>query len=102
MNEIELNVIKKDKNTYRAIIKVGSMKTYIDYNRDKVLEMMEEEDIKGRGYIGKFYEYDIKERIKDDIRGKIEEYQKEKKSKNIKPDIIYFINTLAKNSKFND
>ena len=58
---MNLRVIRKDKNTYRAIIQ-------IDYDRDEVLKTMEEEDIKGQGYIGKFYEYDIKERIEDDVR----------------------------------
>ncbi len=97
-NKLDLRVVKKDKNTYRAFIKIGSMETFIDYDRDKILEIMEEEDIKGQGYVGKFYEYDIRERIEDDIRSKIEQYQKEKKEKNIEPSIIYFINQLAKNS----
>ncbi len=98
MDKIDIRVVKKDKNTYRAFIKIGQMETFIDYDRDKILEKMEEEDIKGQGYVGRFYEYDIRERIEDDIRDKIEQYQKEKKEKNIEPSIIYFINQLAKNS----
>jgi len=98
MDKLDIRVVKKDKNTYRAFIKIGQMETFIDYDRDKILEKMEEEDIKGQGYVGRFYEYDIRERIEDDIRDKIEQYQKEKKEKNIEPSIIYFINQLAKNS----
>jgi NMD protein affecting ribosome stability and mRNA decay len=77
MINIEVSVIKKDKNTYRAIVKIGASKTYIDYDRNKVLEVMEEEDIKGQGYVDKFYEADIKERIETDVADKMERYLRE-------------------------
>ena len=68
--------IKKDANKriYNVYITGGKKSTLVGkYKRDDILEKMENEDIKGAGYVGKFYEYDIRGRILDDINEKIEE-----------------------------
>lgn len=72
--------IEKDtkKKVYNIFYSTGKKSILIGrYNRNKLLDKMEDEDIKGAGYVGKFYEKDIKERIFDDINEKFEEAKKE-------------------------
>lgn len=89
--------ITKNGKIYRVFCTEPNKKPILisTYNKDNILEKMSNEDIEGQGFIGKFSDYDIRERIYDDIDSKFE--QAEKLSEN--DDVSSLIEIVKKMSK---